>query len=145
MFLPSEKFQMGYKHYGLVQFFKNVDCEFKAHDLIWKHHFGKEGFIIYLLCHNRLPNEILKPNKRNMKSIFESESEGMSNENFSHLEYESTRDVLIDKIKNCLTSNNRLYLSEIELSFTFKILETSDCLPSSLERSDCLSPFRSMM
>ena len=35
---------MNYKHYSLVGFFKNMDTEGKARDLIWKHRFGKTGF-----------------------------------------------------------------------------------------------------
>ena len=35
---------MGYKHYGLVGFFKKIDTEAKARDLIWTHRFGQPGF-----------------------------------------------------------------------------------------------------
>ncbi len=59
---------MGYKHYGLVKFFKNIDSEAKARDLIWKHRFGKEGFNCSECSHTKYYSFTTRPEVRRCKS-----------------------------------------------------------------------------
>ena len=70
----------------------------------------KEGFLAYLLFHKRPPNEILKPTKKDQRSLFESEFEGMSEIPFSYNDFEETRDKLIQDINSSLTEENKKFL-----------------------------------
>jgi predicted nucleotidyltransferase component of viral defense system len=65
-----------------------------------------EGFYAYLLFHKRPHNEILRPTKKSMKSLFKSEFEGMSKINFTYTEFEETRDKLVNEINNKITSQS---------------------------------------
>jgi hypothetical protein len=69
-----------------------------------------EGFYAYLLFHKRPHNEILRPTKKSMKSLFKSEFEGMSKINFTYTEFEETRDKLVNEINNKITSDDKKFL-----------------------------------
>jgi predicted nucleotidyltransferase component of viral defense system len=73
----------------------------------------KEGFITYLLCHKRPPNEIICPTFLDQKRVFETEFVGMSQVAFSYPDFEKTRLQLVEKIKNSLTAN------DIDFLFSF--------------------------
>jgi len=70
----------------------------------------KEGFYAYLLCHKRPPNEILKPTKKNMESLFKSEFKGMSKIDFTYNDFEETREKLINEVYNKITSDDKIFL-----------------------------------
>jgi predicted nucleotidyltransferase component of viral defense system len=68
------------------------------------------GFIIYLLCHNRPPQELLKPQLIDQKNLFNSEFEGMTNIGFNYDDFIETRNTLIQKINLDLTVNEKQFL-----------------------------------
>lgn len=70
----------------------------------------RKAFLVYLICHDRPIHEILKPNLKNIDSIFDSEFKGMTSEPVKLKELIETRDNLIDKIHKTLTSDEKEFL-----------------------------------
>jgi hypothetical protein len=70
----------------------------------------KKGFLFYLISHNRPISELLDPTLLDMKQIFTSEFTDITNISFSYNDFETTRDILIQKIKNIFTEKEKDFL-----------------------------------
>ncbi|MBC7485521.1 MAG: nucleotidyl transferase AbiEii/AbiGii toxin family protein [Cytophagaceae bacterium] len=70
----------------------------------------KKGFLYCLLGSERPFNEMLNPNLQDQRSALENQFKGMTTEEFSYEEYEKTRAVLIDVIRNNLTKKDKEFL-----------------------------------
>jgi predicted nucleotidyltransferase component of viral defense system len=68
------------------------------------------SFLVYLMCHKRPPNELLKPTLKDQKHLFNSEFAGMTNIEFSYAEFESTRKLLAKEINNKITNSHKQFL-----------------------------------
>ncbi len=69
----------------------------------------KPGFLYSLLCSDRLIYELLAPQLRDRRDIFENQFEGMSRE-LSYEEYEEARNKLINMINTFLTDEDKNFL-----------------------------------
>lgn len=70
----------------------------------------KPGFLYSLLCSDRPIYELLAPQLRDQRDIFEDQFEGMSREPFSYEEYEEVRNKLIRMINMSLTDEDKSFL-----------------------------------
>lgn len=68
------------------------------------------GFLVYLMCHKRPPNELLKPTLQDQSSLFDSDFEGMTNIEFKYADFERTRGELIAEVGNRLSSSDKSFL-----------------------------------
>ena len=68
------------------------------------------GFLVYLMCHKRPPNELLKPTLKDQSALFESDFKGMTNIEFNYADFLKTREVLIEKINNNLSTDDKNFL-----------------------------------
>lgn len=67
------------------------------------------GFLVYLMCHKRPPNELLKPSLQDQTALFDSDFKGMTNIAFDYTDFEKTRKILIEKINNSLTNDDKKF------------------------------------
>lgn len=89
----------------------DIQSMFKSQD------FGnelKKGFIFYLLSSNRPIVEMLFPNLKDQRLIFENQFTGMIYEPFSYADYENTRCLLIQKLHASLTIEEKQFLMSVE-------------------------------
>jgi len=70
----------------------------------------RKAFIVYLISHNRSLMEVLNPGLQDIKTIFESDFVGMTNENVKLYDLLDARAKLIKKIKESLTENEKKFL-----------------------------------
>lgn len=77
-------------------------------DDIWK------GFKIGLISHNKPINELLSPILKDQKSAFDSQFSGMTTVEFSYENYETTRALLINIIKERLTDEDKCFFLSFE-------------------------------
>lgn len=68
------------------------------------------GFLVYLMCHKRPPNELLRPTLLDQAALFDSDFKGMTNINFEYADFTQTRKTLIEKINSKLTSDDKSFL-----------------------------------
>lgn len=68
------------------------------------------GFLVYLMCHKRPPNELLKPTLQDQSTLFDSDFKGMTNVEFSYAEFLKTREELIEQINNSLSTDDKAFL-----------------------------------
>jgi len=68
------------------------------------------GFLVYLMCHKRPPNEILKPTLLDQSALFNSDFKGMTNLDFDYADFLKTREILVEKISKSLSSNDKKFL-----------------------------------
>lgn len=54
------------------------------------------GFLVYLMCHKRPPNELLKPTLQDQSTLFDADFKGMTNIDFDYAAFVKTREVLIE-------------------------------------------------
>jgi len=73
-----------------------------------------EGFKIGLISHYKPISELLSPILKDQKSAFEKQFSGMTSEIFTYDDYDNTRKVLIDNIKQRLTDNDKKFLLSFE-------------------------------
>jgi len=62
------------------------------------------------MCHKRPPNEILKPTLIDQSALFNSDFKGMTNMEFTYEDFLRTRDQLVTKISESLSSNDKSFL-----------------------------------
>lgn len=74
----------------------------------------KEGFLLFLLCSERPIHEIIAPNFLDQRSVLANQFSGMTNEEFSYDQYESTRKELLETIHNNLTDRDRQFLISVK-------------------------------
>lgn len=68
------------------------------------------GFMVYLMCHKRPPNELLNPTLLDQSALFDSDFKGMTSIEFEYPEFLKTRDILIEKINSSFTTNDKKFL-----------------------------------
>lgn len=68
------------------------------------------GFLVYLMCHKRPPNELLKPTLQDQSSLFDSDFKGMTNIDFNYENFVKTRELLIERINKGLTPEDKRFL-----------------------------------
>lgn len=68
------------------------------------------GFLVYLMCHKRPPNELLKPTFLDQTALFDSDFEGMTNIAFDYTDFVKTRNTLIEKVNTNLSANDKAFL-----------------------------------
>lgn len=68
------------------------------------------GFLVYLMCHKRPPNELLNPTLQDQSALFDVDFKGMTNIDFDYSDFFKTREVLIEKINNSLSSDDKKFL-----------------------------------
>lgn len=93
----------------------------------------RKAFVIYLAGHNRPMNELLNPQMKDIKEVYENEFSGMTRMDVTCEELERTRDLLISKIHEDLTVNERKFLISIktgEPEWVLMDIEGIDKLPA---------------
>ncbi len=93
----------------------------------------RTAFIIYLASHDRPMNELLAPNLKDFRQVFEQEFVGMTNEDIEHDELVAVRKILIETITNSMTENEKKFLLSIkqgEPDWTLMPMTGIDQLPA---------------
>lgn len=67
-------------------------------------------FLVYLMCHKRPPNELLRPTLLDQSALFDSDFKGMTNIDFDYADFVKTRNILIKKINDSLTAFDKQFL-----------------------------------
>jgi predicted nucleotidyltransferase component of viral defense system len=70
----------------------------------------KNGFLLALLGGVRPPHEILNPILKDLQAVFESQFSGMTNTDFSYLEFEETRKELLRRVNESLESKDKDFI-----------------------------------
>lgn len=68
------------------------------------------GFLVYLMCHKRPPNELLNPSLQDQSALFDLDFRGMTNVNFDYADFVRIRKKLVEEIKNQLTDTDKKFL-----------------------------------
>ena len=74
----------------------------------------RTAFVIYLTSHDRPMNELLAPNLKDFRQVFEQEFAGMTDEEVEYEELVAVRDRLIETIKNTITEREKKFLLSIK-------------------------------
>ena len=74
----------------------------------------RKAFIVYLISHPRPMVEILSPQKKDMRDIFEKEFKGMIAENIPFESLETTRDDLVEILREELTMGERRFIVSVK-------------------------------
>jgi len=70
----------------------------------------RKSFLVYLISHNRPISELLSPNLKDMKPVFEKEFLGMTSFEVKYEELLSVRKTLIEEINKRITDDERVFL-----------------------------------
>lgn len=70
----------------------------------------KKGFLFYLLSHNRPMSELLNPSALDMKEIFLTEFEDMTDLVFTYEDFIQTRNLLLYKLKRIFNNKEKQFL-----------------------------------
>ncbi len=70
----------------------------------------RKVFLVFLISHNRPMAELLKPNLKDLRAVYEREFEGMTSISVSHERLSETRNSLIKKINGEMTDKERKFL-----------------------------------
>ncbi|MBU1127452.1 MAG: nucleotidyl transferase AbiEii/AbiGii toxin family protein [Candidatus Omnitrophica bacterium] len=70
----------------------------------------RKAFIVYLISHNRTMAELLAPNLKDMRAVYDKELEGMSSLDVTYENIESAQRDLVKTINKDLTDNERMFL-----------------------------------
>lgn len=70
----------------------------------------RKAFLVYLISHNRPMSELLSPNLKDMKPVFEKEFEGMTSIEVKYEELVSVRKTLVEEINKRITDDERAFL-----------------------------------
>ncbi len=74
----------------------------------------RTAFVIYLASHDRPMSELLDPNLKEFRQVFEREFIGMATEEVEYDELVTVRDRLIETIKKTMTENEKKFLISIK-------------------------------
>ncbi len=74
----------------------------------------RTAFVIYLASHDRPMSELLAPNLKDFRQVFEQEFAGMTAEGVEHDELVAVRERLIETINNTMTENEKQFLLSIK-------------------------------
>jgi len=105
----------------------------------------RKAFVVYLISHSRPMVELLEPNFKDIRLVFENEFLGMTRESVSLKQLLDARDKLVERIHSDLTSNERRFILSVkECKPDWKLLglDEIDRLPAvqwklhNLERMD---------
>ena len=70
----------------------------------------RKSFLVYLISHNRPISELLSPNFKDMKPVFEKEFAGMASFEVKYEELLNVRKTLVEEINKRITDNERTFL-----------------------------------
>lgn len=70
----------------------------------------RKSFLVYLISHNRPISELLSPNFKDMRPVFDKEFAGMTSFDVEYEELISARKTLVDEINRQITDNERAFL-----------------------------------
>lgn len=70
----------------------------------------RKAFLVYLISHNRPISELLMPNLKDMKPVFEKEFSGMALIEVKYKELENVRKTLVKEINKEITDDERAFL-----------------------------------
>lgn len=73
----------------------------------------KKGFIFYIISGDRPIHELLSPNLRDQRQVFDNQFTGMTNDTFSYIDFERTREKLITIINRGLSQDDKAFLLSI--------------------------------
>lgn len=74
----------------------------------------RTAFVVYLASHDRPMSELLDPNKKDFRQVFEQEFAGMAVEEVEYDELVAVRERLIETIKKTMTENEKKFLFSIK-------------------------------
>ncbi|MCU7906055.1 MAG: nucleotidyl transferase AbiEii/AbiGii toxin family protein [Candidatus Thiodiazotropha sp. (ex Epidulcina cf. delphinae)] len=74
----------------------------------------RSAFIMYLASHNRPMSELLNPNRKDFRQVFEQEFVGMAVEEVEYDELVAIRESLIETIKKTMTENEKKFLLSVK-------------------------------
>lgn len=74
-----------------------------------------QGFKIGLISHYKPINELIFPVLKDQKSAFDNQFAGMTFIEFSYENYENTREILAETIKQRLTENDKKFILSFEM------------------------------
>lgn len=77
----------------------------------------RKAFLVYLISHNRPISELLMPNLKDMKPVFEKEFSGMALIEVRYKELEDARRTLIKEINKKITDDERTFLMSFKEEF----------------------------
>ena len=70
----------------------------------------RKSFLVYLISHNRPISELLSPNFKDMKPVFEKEFAGMASFDVKYEELVRVRKALVEEINRQITEDERAFL-----------------------------------
>jgi len=92
----------------------------------------RKTFLVYLISHQRPMSELLQPNRKDIRSIYESEFVRMSQVEVSLAELEEVRETIIGLVLNTLTEDERKFLLTFKSrSPKWPLLGLGDLIPVS--------------
>ncbi len=74
----------------------------------------RKAFIVYLISHSRPMVEILSPQEKDIRDIFEKEFKGMINQNTPFEALETTRNDLVETLRERLTPDERRFIVSVK-------------------------------
>ena len=74
----------------------------------------RTAFVLYLVSHDRPMSELLDPNLKDFRQVFERELAGMTDEEVEYDELVAVRQRLVETIKNTMTENEKEFLLSIK-------------------------------
>lgn len=74
----------------------------------------RKAFVVYLISHSRPMVELLEPNFKDIRAVFESEFQGMTRESVSLKQLLDARDTLVNRIQSDLTNNERKFILSVK-------------------------------
>lgn len=74
----------------------------------------RQGFLFCLLCSDRPINEVLSPHLQDQRMAMENQFSGMSEDDFSYDQFETTREELIKTVHTGLTDQDRKFLLSVK-------------------------------
>jgi hypothetical protein len=74
----------------------------------------RTAFVVYLASHDRPMSELLDPNKKDFRQIFEQDFAGMTADEVAYDELVAVRDRLIDSINEAMAENEKKFLLSIK-------------------------------
>jgi len=74
----------------------------------------RTAFVVYLASHDRPMSELLDPNKKDFRQIFEQDFAGMTAQEVAYDELVAIRDRLIESINEAMTENEKKFLLSIK-------------------------------
>ena len=87
----------------------------------------RKAFVVYLASHNRPMSELLDPIYKDIEALYETQFRGMVRDPVDLGDLIKTREILVKKVKNELTDNERSFLISIKSGEAdFELLDIQD-------------------